>query len=110
MPHLAAKLGLKSDESFQKAYWKYFEEFFGKQNSAVVKAMLLAKNDKAKRLIECASACGNPWGGSRKPLNGRRSPPLITSGDRRAHMARSFESEPGDDQVVGLLHLDFRSQ
>ena len=47
MPHLAAKLGLKSDESFQKAYWKYFEEFFGKQNSAVVKAMLLAKNDKA---------------------------------------------------------------
>jgi len=47
MPHLAGKLGVKSDENFQKAYWKYFEEFFGKQNSAVVKAMLLAKNDKA---------------------------------------------------------------
>src|SRR3989442_12219756 len=41
-------MGLRDDETFQKAYWKYFEEFFGKQNSAVVKAMLLAKNSKAE--------------------------------------------------------------
>ena len=46
--HLAGPMGLRDDESFQKAYWKYFEEFFGKQNSAVVKAMLLAKNPKAE--------------------------------------------------------------
>ena len=41
--HLAGPMGLRDDETFQKAYWKYFEEFFGKQNSAVVKAMLLGK-------------------------------------------------------------------
>ena len=40
-------MGMKHNEAFQKAYWKFFEEFFGKQNSAVVKAMLLAKNETA---------------------------------------------------------------
>ena len=45
--HVAGPLGLKNDKSYQAAYWKALEEFFGKQNSAVVKAMILAKNPKA---------------------------------------------------------------
>jgi len=45
--HIAGPMGMKHDEAFEKAYWKIFEEFFGKQNSAVVKAMLLAKNETA---------------------------------------------------------------
>ena len=47
MVHIASPMGMKHNEAFQKAYWKFFEEFFGKQNSAVVKAMLLAKVDTA---------------------------------------------------------------
>ena len=45
--HVAGPLGLKNDKSYQAAYWKALEEFFGKQNSAVVKAMILAKNPRA---------------------------------------------------------------
>ena len=41
-------MGLKDDEAFQKAYWKSFDDFFGKQNSGIVKAMLLAKNTRAE--------------------------------------------------------------
>src|SRR5207245_10640536 len=40
-------MGMKHNEAFEKAYWKIFEEVFGKQNSAVVKALLLAKNETA---------------------------------------------------------------
>src|SRR5437870_11762050 len=40
-------MGLKDNKLYQAAYWKAFEDFFGKQNSAVVKAMMLAKNPKA---------------------------------------------------------------
>lgn len=40
-------MGLRNSDAYQKAYWRFFEEFFGKQNSAVIKAMLLAKNAKA---------------------------------------------------------------
>jgi len=40
-------MGVKHDKEYQSAYWKAFEEFFGKQNSAVIKAMMLAKNSKA---------------------------------------------------------------
>lgn len=47
MVHLAGPMGVRDDEAFQQAYWRFFEEFFGKQNSAVIKAMLLAKNAKA---------------------------------------------------------------
>lgn len=42
--HLAARLGLRDNESFQAAYWKAFEEFFGPNNAPVVKAMMLARN------------------------------------------------------------------
>ena len=45
--HVAGPLGLRNDEKYQAAYWKALEEFFGKQNSAVVKSMILAKNPKA---------------------------------------------------------------
>jgi len=45
--HIAGTMGMKHNEAFEKAYWKTFEEFFGKQNSLVVKAMLLARNDTA---------------------------------------------------------------
>ncbi len=45
--HLAGPMGLKDNKLYQAAYWKAFEDFFGKQNSAVVKAMMLAKNPKA---------------------------------------------------------------
>ena len=44
VPHLAGPMGVKDNDEFQRAYWKAFEEFFGKQNSAIVKAMLLAKH------------------------------------------------------------------
>ena len=44
MVHLAGPMGLKENKLYQAAYWKAFEDFFGKQNSAVVKAMMLAKN------------------------------------------------------------------
>lgn len=47
MVHLAGPMGVKDNEAFRKAYWQFFDEFFGKQNSAVIKAMLLAKNAKA---------------------------------------------------------------
>lgn len=47
MAHLSGPLGLKDDDRFQAAYWKAFDDFFGKQNAMVVKAMLLAKNPKA---------------------------------------------------------------
>src|SRR2546426_5988484 len=40
-------MGLKDNKMYQAAYWRAFEDFFGKQNSAVVKAMMLAKNPKA---------------------------------------------------------------
>jgi hypothetical protein len=40
-------MGVKDDKEYQGAYWRAFEEFFGKQNSAVIKAMMLAKNSKA---------------------------------------------------------------
>jgi hypothetical protein len=40
-------MGVKDDKDFQKAYWRAFEDFFGRQNSAVIKAMMLAKNPKA---------------------------------------------------------------
>src|SRR5437867_5501990 len=45
--HLAGPLGVKDDESYRRAYWRYFDEFFGKKNAGVIKAMLLAKNAKA---------------------------------------------------------------
>ena len=48
MVHIAGPMGVKDDERFQRAYWKAFEEFFGKQNAAVVKAMLLAKHPKGE--------------------------------------------------------------
>src|SRR2546428_8433146 len=44
--HLAGPLGLKKDESYPAAYWKAFEEFFGPKNGPIVKAMLLARNDR----------------------------------------------------------------
>ncbi len=44
--HIARGLGAEDDAKFQAAYWKAFEEFFGKQNAAVVKAMMLARNPK----------------------------------------------------------------
>ena len=47
MAHLAGPKGVKHKEAYQTAYWNAFEEFFGRQNAAVVKAMLLAKNAKA---------------------------------------------------------------
>lgn len=47
MVHLAGPLGVKDDESYRRAYWRYFDEFFGKKNAGVIKAMLLAKNAKA---------------------------------------------------------------
>lgn len=47
MSHLAVPKGVRDDDSYQQAYWRTFEGFFGKPNSAVVKAMLLAKHDKA---------------------------------------------------------------
>jgi len=37
---------LKADESYGAAYWKAFEESFGATNAPVVKAMLLARNDR----------------------------------------------------------------
>jgi len=45
--HLARSMGLRGDESYRAAYWKAFEEFFGPRNAPVVKAMLLARHDKA---------------------------------------------------------------
>lgn len=38
---------MKDDQSFKTAYWKAFGQFFGPQNSAIVKAMLLAKYAEA---------------------------------------------------------------
>ncbi|TLZ52718.1 MAG: hypothetical protein E6K18_02285 [Methanobacteriota archaeon] len=44
--HLASKLGLRDNEAFQAAYWKAFEDFFGPNNAAVVKAMTMARTMK----------------------------------------------------------------
>lgn len=44
--HLAGPLGLKNDHAYAAGYWKAFEQFFGPQNAPIVKAMLLARNDK----------------------------------------------------------------
>lgn len=38
---------MKEDRSFETTYWKVFDQFFGPQNSAIVRAMLLAKYDRA---------------------------------------------------------------
>lgn len=43
MPHIATSLGIKKDAKFKKAYWNAFQRFFGEKNSAVIKAMILAK-------------------------------------------------------------------
>jgi hypothetical protein len=46
MSHMATALGVRDDATFQAAYWKVFEGFFGRQNAAVVKATLLAQFPK----------------------------------------------------------------
>lgn len=40
---MATSRGLKEDEAYREAYWRAFDRFFGTQNAAVIKAMLLAK-------------------------------------------------------------------
>ena len=44
--HLASRLGVKNDKSFQTAYWKAFNDFFGPTNAPVIKAMLIARHVK----------------------------------------------------------------
>ena len=44
--HLASRLGVKNDKSFQAAYWKAFNDFFGPTNAPVIKAMLIARHVK----------------------------------------------------------------
>ncbi len=44
--HLASRLGVKNDKSFQAAYWKAFNDFFGSTNAPVIKAMLIARHVK----------------------------------------------------------------
>jgi hypothetical protein len=45
--HLATKAGARDDRSFEEAYWRTFESFFGPQHARVVKAALLAKVEHA---------------------------------------------------------------
>jgi hypothetical protein len=44
--HLAGQFGLRDDDSYQDAYWKAFQEFFGPNNAPIVKAMLLERNER----------------------------------------------------------------
>ena len=37
---------MKNDKSFQTAYWKAFNDFFGPTNAPVIKAMLIARHVK----------------------------------------------------------------
>jgi len=37
---------VKNDKSFQTAYWKAFNDFFGPTNAPVIKAMLIARHVK----------------------------------------------------------------
>jgi len=37
---------VKNDKSFQAAYWKAFNDFFGPTNAPVIKAMLIARHVK----------------------------------------------------------------
>jgi len=43
MSHLASRLGLRGDKSFEAAYWETFEAFFGKANAPMVRTTLLAR-------------------------------------------------------------------
>lgn len=52
---MATPQGVQGDKAYQEAYWRAFERFFGPQNGAVVKAMLLAKfarGDRGKEEID----------------------------------------------------------
>ncbi len=52
---MATPRGVQADEAYQEAYWKAFYRFFGAQNGAVVKSMLLAKfprGDRGKEEID----------------------------------------------------------
>lgn len=44
---MASQLGVRDDAGFEEAYWEAFEEFFGRQNSKMLKSMLLARYPEA---------------------------------------------------------------
>jgi len=108
---------MKHNEAFEKAYWKTFEEFFGKQNSTVVKAMLLARNDTADTgtrrstgLLRLRQSMG--WLAEAIERKALPPPtPVETDSSWRGENRSLLEREPSDDLVVRLLRLDsvFRS-
>lgn len=52
---MATPRGVQGDKAYHDAYWKAFYRFFGSQNGAVVKSMLLAKfprGDRGKEEID----------------------------------------------------------
>ena len=52
MSQLAVKLGARDDRSFDEAYWKVFDAFFGPQHARMLKATLLAKVDKGESEVD----------------------------------------------------------